>query len=124
MKQLYVCLLMLAAAAGYSQEKEIPSVLTLAVKENQGWTTYKPGTPDFSFYNRNYTAVFRQSHYTADILDRRPNVVYVDNDKLYSNTYVPITLQQSHSNLAVDAFYRSEKMYALPDAPVNQPAKR
>lgn len=117
MKQIYICLAALASMTGYSQEKDnnkIPTLFTLAVKEAQGWDTYKPGTPDFSFYNRNYR-LFQYDNLTSDILDRRMNMLYVDNDRLYSNTYVPIVLQQHYSNLAVDAFYRTEKMYAQPD---------
>lgn len=120
MKQVCICLIVLLSAAGYGQENTIPGVLTLAVKEAQGWATYKPGTPDFSYYNRNFNGVFRQNNYTSDILDRRMNMVYVDTDKFYSNMYVPIVLQQHQTNLATDNFYRYEKMYALPD----QPAKR
>ncbi|MFD2603686.1 MULTISPECIES: hypothetical protein [Flavobacterium] len=117
MKQICFCLAILSSLTGYSQEKDnkISTVFTLAVKEAQGWDIYRPTTPDFTFYNRNFSSLFRQSNLTSDILDRRMNMLYVDNDRLYSNTYVPITLQQHHSNLAVDNFYRNEKMYALPD---------
>jgi hypothetical protein len=115
MKKISVCLVALVSFAGYSQEIKISNLFTLAVKEAQGWDTYHSTTPDFTFYNRNFKTLKRLDNLTSDILDRRMNMVYIDNDKLYSNMYIPITLQQHHSNLTVDNYYRMEKMYALPD---------
>jgi hypothetical protein len=123
MKQVYICLIVLFSAAGYCQQKTISDDLNLALKQAQGLTMYKPGTSP-SFYLKSSIGIFRQSQYTSDILDRRINMIYVDGDKLYSNTYIPIVLQQQHTNLAVDAFYNVDKMYALPDKPVNQPDRR
>lgn len=122
MKRFCLCISMLVAVAGYSQQKDISSDLNLAVKQVQGLNMYSPGTSP-SLYVK-FGGVFRDSNYTSDILDRRVNIIYVDGDKLYSNTYIPIVLQQHQTNLAVDAFYNVDKMYALPDKPNNQPARR
>ena len=123
MKQVYICLIVLFSAAGYCQQKTISDDLNLALKQAQGLTMYKPGTSP-SFYLKSSNGIFRESQYTSDILDRRINMIYVDGDKLYSNTYIPIVLQQHQTNLSVDNFYRYEKMYALPDPQPNQAVKR
>ena len=115
MKKLYACFVVLVSLSGYGQEIKISNVFTLAVKEAQGCDTFNPKTPDFTFYNRNFRSLRLSDNITSDILDRRMNMLYIDNDRLYSNTYIPITLQQHHSNLTVDNYYRMEKMYALPD---------
>ncbi|MHA3787169.1 hypothetical protein ACX0HA_03085 [Flavobacterium hauense] len=119
MRQLFVCISVLAAVAGYGQQKNISSDLNLAVKQAQGLSVYAVGTSPSLFVK--FGGVFRESNYTSDIFDRRINMIYVDGDKLYSNTYIPIVLQQHQTNLAVDAFYNVDKMYALPDKPVNVP---
>ena len=120
MKQFYICLLLLAVAIGYSQEKEISSELSIAVKESNNWKAYSFSAPDLSFYSRSYSSTSADSDYTSDMLDRGVNKIYVDGEKFYSATYVPIFLQQQQSNLAVDNYYRMEKMYAQPD-PVSTP---
>lgn len=122
MKRFCFSLLFFAAMTGYSQQKDISNDLTLATKQVQGLNMYVAGTSPSSFIK--FRGVFRDSNYTSDILDRRTNMIYVDGDKLYSNTYIPIVLQQHQTNLAVDAFYNVDKMYALPDKPVNQPDRR
>lgn len=114
--------MLLTSIGGYSQQKDISNDLTLATKQVQGLNMYVAGTSPSSFIK--FGGVLRQSNYTSDILDRRINMIYVDGDKLYSNTYIPIVLQKQHTNLAVDAFYNVDKMYALPDKPVNQPDRR
>lgn len=122
MKQVYIYIIVLISATGYSQQKDISNDLTLATKQVQGLNMYVAGTSPSSFIK--FGGVLRESNYTSDILDRRVNMIYVDGDKLYSNTYIPIVLQQHQTNLAVDAFYNVDKMYALPDKPVNQPDRR
>lgn len=108
MKKLYIYIAMFAASAVFAQEETSPAFpdqLTLAVKQSQGWTINSLNTPDFSFYNKNYRSVFRDYDYTFNIQDSKRDRIYVEGDKYYSNTYIPIVAQQHNSNLAIDNMY-------------------
>lgn len=108
MKKLYIYIAMFAASAVFAQEETSPAFpdqLTLAVKQSQSWTINSLTTPDFSFYNKNYRSVFRDYDYTFNIQDSKRDRIYVDGDKYYSNTYIPIVAQQHNSNLAIDNMY-------------------
>lgn len=99
--------------AAYCQQT-VSAELSLAVKESGVWKSSFT-TPDFSYYNRNYNEVFEGQEYTFDMLSRDTDMIYVDNDKFYSNTYVPIFLQQQYSGLQVQDYYIPDKTYSIPD---------
>lgn len=120
MKKLYTYVALFVGLASIAQQKDepkqqdtFPTQLTLAVKQTQGWYTSSLTTPDFSFYNKNYQSVFSGYDYTFNILDEKLNRVYVEGDKYYSNTYIPIVAQQHNSSLAIDNMY----MYRTNSAP-------
>lgn len=121
MKKLYIYIAMFAASAVFAQEETSPAFpdqLTLAVKQSQGWTINSLTTPDFSFYNKNYRSVFRDYDYTFNIQDSKRDRIYVEGDKYYSNTYIPIVAQQHNSNLAIDNMYLY-RTNSAPTASVN-----
>lgn len=119
MKKNYIYIAILTFSAVFAQEDEqlsatlLPNQLSLAVRQSQGWNINNISTPDFSFYNRNYRSVFSNYNYTFNILDEKLNRVYIEGDKYYSNTYIPIVAQQLNSSLAIDNMY----MYRTNSAP-------
>lgn len=120
MKKFYIYIAIFTISAAFGQEEEqststapLPNQLSLAVRQSQGWSISNLSTPDFSFYNKNYRSVFSDYDYTFNIQDSKRDRVYVEGDKYYSNTYIPIVAQQHNSNLAIDNMY----MYRTNSAP-------
>jgi len=104
MKKFYIYLALFSVSSVFAQQA-LPNQLTLAVKQTQGWYTSSLTTPNFSFYNKNYNSVFSDYNYTFNIQDSKQGRIYVEGDKYYSNTYIPIVAQQHNSNLAIDNMY-------------------
>lgn len=102
MKKIVTLIAIFAVCSGYAQEK-ISDNLKLAVKDKEEKS--KITTPDLSYYSKHYNEVFRDYNYTFDIMDTSFNRLYVEGDRFYSNTYVPIVLQQHNSNLVVNSYY-------------------
>lgn len=111
MKKVFVIIGFLAICSGYAQEK-ISGNLKLAVKDEKEKNNLT--TPDLSYYSKHYNEVFRDYNYTFDIMDTSFNRLYVEGDKFYSNTYVPIVLQQHNTNLAVNNVYFDTNAYRNP----------
>jgi hypothetical protein len=110
MKKLCVFLAIIAGSTLYSQH--IPSELSLAVKESSIFDKQDLSTPDFSFYSTNYQEIFRDYEYTFNMLDTSKNRVYVDGDKFYSGTYIPVLLQVQYQGSGINSnYYYNDKDY-------------
>ena len=101
MKKLYVCLIVLFGTATYGQQ--LSNDLALAVKQNKKWGDFC--SPDFSYYTKNYTTVFREYDYTFNLQEAYNNKVYVASNAYYSGTYIPVIAQQHNTNLGSNNIY-------------------
>jgi hypothetical protein len=108
MKKMYASIFIVISVACFGQEQQeakqpaVPTSLSIAVKQNLGWGNLNG--PDF--YNGSFTSVFRQYGYTFNI-DKafNNNAIYVDVNKYYNGTYIPVVAQMHNTNLGANNIY-------------------
>lgn len=115
MKKLYAALFIITAVNCFAQEQheskqeqekkpQFSANLSVAVKQNSGWGNMS--TPDFSYYNKNFSSVFRGYGYTLNIDEAvNYNSIYVDSNKYYNGSYIPVVAQMHNTNLGADNIF-------------------
>lgn len=115
MKKLYTLILIVVSAACLAQEQKeearqeekqphFSNNLSVAVRQNGSWGS--AGIPDFSYYNQNYSSAFRGYGYTLNIDDAVSyNAIYVDSNKYYNGSYIPVIAQMHNTNLGADNIF-------------------
>lgn len=115
MKKLYATIFIVISTACLAQEqKEEPKQeekqpqfstnLSVAVRQNNGWGS--ASIPDFSYYNRNFSSVFNGYGYTFNIDEAVNNsAIYVDSNKYYNGSYIPVVAQMHNTNLGADNIF-------------------
>lgn len=78
MKSIYTALIALFACTFYGQEASNFSKMADSV-------AYKPLTPDFSYYSKNYREIFGNDVYTYDRLAVRAHKIYVGTENDFYN---------------------------------------